>query len=85
MTETKIIERLRRHVEEGFTPNHSDVYVLLAEYDRLTTPQDPSAHKAGEMVLAWYSGYPYCVAANICPDEQWTPLPTPKEAPCETA
>ena len=83
------IERLRRHIEKGFTPDSRDVRVLLAEYgrinaelDRLTTPQN-SEHVSGEPVLIWKFGRPFCVQRTTLPGEKWTPLPTPKEAPCE--
>lgn len=87
MTETEqAIERLRHWIDDD------DIRALLAEYDRikaeldrLTTLRPASEHDGKTPVLIWSYGKAICILDRTLSCNMWTPLPTPKEAPCETA
>lgn len=50
-----------------------------AELARLTTPRSED-RVGGDPVLVWRRGKPFCIARTVLPEEEWTPLPKPKEA-----
>ncbi len=85
------IERVRRVLK--LQPIDSDMVRFLAEHDRLKaalarlTTLRPTRERPqpGERVLCWRRKKPFCVEREVLPDEEWTPLPEPKEADREKA
>lgn len=81
-----ILERVRHNVNCCECAHCADAKDLLAEHDRLRAELDrltvlrpASEHGGLTRVLVWTHRIPYLVVATVQPDEEWTPLPTPKQ------